>query len=144
MLLTVVIAAVVIAVILFLVLREGTPRQGAASMKRSPHVGVRRSPRIPIAIPVAIHTYDDSFEGRGQNISYGGMLVHAAAPLSVAQPIEVNFTLPEAGAIRIPAVVSYKQGEAIGLRFDPTHHNRHAIERWVDSSVQQRGRSTAS
>jgi hypothetical protein len=28
-------------------------------------------------------------------------------------------------------VVSYKKGEQIGLRFDPTHHTRSDIEKWI-------------
>lgn len=136
MLLTVVIAVAVIAAVLFLVLREANPAPKGSPAARTP----RRSPRVPISIPVAIHTTDESFEGKGQNISHGGMLVHAQAPLSVAQPIQVNFTLPEAATISIPAVVSYKRGEAIGLRFDPTHHERHSIEHWVNCSVQEQGK----
>ncbi len=135
MLLTVVVAVAVIAVVLFLVLREGAPGKDASQAR--PTAGVRRSPRVPISIPVAIHTTDDSFAGQGQNISHGGMLVHAEAPLAVAQPIQVDFTLPEADTISIPAVVSYKKGEAIGLRFDPTHHERHSIRKWVDSSAKE-------
>jgi hypothetical protein len=141
MLLTLAVAAAVIAVVLFLFLREGIAGKDAPGMPPRPGMtGVRRSPRVPISIPVAIHTFEDSFEGKGQNISYGGMLIKAQAPLSVAQPIEVNFTLPDAGAIRIPAVISYKKGEALGLRFDPTHHDRHPIREWVDNSVKEQGK----
>lgn len=135
MLLTMVIAGLVIAAVLFLVVRETLPGKNP-SHTQSGTTGVRRSPRVPISISVAIHTVGESFEGKGQNISHGGMLVHAQAPLAVAQPIHVNFTLPDAAAVSIPAVVSYKKGEAIGLRFDPTHHERHSIEKWVDSSVR--------
>lgn len=143
MLLTVGIAVVVIAVVMFLVLREGLPGNDMSQTQLRMAAGVRRSPRVPISIPVAIRTEEENFEGKGQNISHGGMLVHAEAPLSVAQPIHVDFTLPDHRSISIPAVVSYKKGEAIGLRFDPTHHQRHAIEKWVNNTVQANGTAPA-
>lgn len=145
MLLTVGIAVVVIAVVLYLVLRDGTPGQDASQAQVRRAAAVRKSPRVPISIPVAIRTAEDNFRGKGQNISHGGMLVHAEAPLSVSQPIQVDFTLPDSPSISIPAVVSYKRGEAIGVRFDPTHHERHSIEKWVDSSLkEQAGKSLSS
>jgi PilZ domain len=140
MLMTVVIAAVVIAIVLFLVLREGAGSKDGSQRQSRRATGIRRSPRVPISIPVAIRTEEEHFHGKGQNISHGGMLVHAEAPLSVSQPIQVNFTLPDAAAISIPAVVSYKKGVSIGLRFDPTHHERHSIEKWVNSSVKEQAK----
>ncbi len=142
MLLSMGIAVVVIAVVLFLIVRETMPGRNSSPVNAP--TATRRSPRVPISIPVAIHTFDDKFEGEGQNISHGGMLVHAEAPLKVAQPIELNFTLPDSGKVSIPAVVSYKKGEAIGMRFDPTHHERHSIEKWVNSSVKEQAEKTAS
>jgi len=138
MLLTVCIAAGVIAVVLFLVLRQGTPGKDASQTQMRMAGEVRRSPRVPISVPVDIQTAEEHFVAAGENISHGGMLVHVEASLSVAQPIEVGFTLPEHLPISIPAVVSYKKGENVGLRFDPTHRERHSIQKWVDTSVQDK------
>jgi hypothetical protein len=136
MVLTVGATVVVISAVLYLVLREGRAGKEASQTQPRKASQVRRSPRVPISVPVAIRTAEQNFSATGQNISHGGMLVSVAAPLSVSQPIHVDFTLPDTPAISIPAVVSYKKGVNIGLRFDPTHHERHSIEKWVNSSAQ--------
>lgn len=105
-------------------------RPGRASQQR-------RHPRLNLAVPVDIHTYDDRHEGESRNISEGGMLLQAQAPVAIAQPVRLRFSLPAVPAgqhVEIPAVVSYKKGEQIGVRFDPTHHNRADIEKWIAQS----------
>lgn len=99
-------------------------RQGRASQQR-------RHPRRDLTVPVHIHTEENRHEGESRNISQGGMLLTARAPVSISQPVRLKFTLPTETSVEIPAVVSYKKGEQIGLRFDPTHHNRAEIEKWI-------------
>lgn len=94
----------------------------------------RRYPRLDLAVPVHIHTEHDRHEGESRNISCGGMLLRAQAPVSIAQPVRLKFTLPAETQVEVPAVVSFKKGEQIGLRFDPTHHTRADIEKWISRS----------
>ena len=97
----------------------------------------RRYPRLDLAVPVDIHTHDDKHAGETKNISHGGMLLQAQAPVSIAQPIRLKFNLPEKGSMEIPAVVTYKKGEQIGVRFDPAHQHRAEIEKWIKDSTAE-------
>ena len=117
-------AVIALAVLAYMVLAT---RPNRASQQR-------RHPRLDIAVPVHIHTEDDRHEGESRNISQGGMLLEAKAPVSIAQPVRLKFTLPAETPVEIPAVVSYKKGQQIGLRFDPTHHTRADIEKWISQS----------
>jgi len=117
-----IVAAVIAAAVLGYMLLASRP--GRASQQR-------RYPRREVTIPVHIHTEDDRHEGESRNISGGGMMLQAQAPVSISQPVRLKFTLPSETPVEIPAVVSYKKGEQIGLRFDPTHHTRSDIEKWI-------------
>lgn len=117
-------AAVAAAVLAYMLLAS---RPDRASQQR-------RYPRLDVSVPVHIHTEYARHEGESRNISQGGMLLQAQAPVSIAQPVRLKFTLPSDTSVEIPAVVSYKKGEQIGLRFDPTHHTRVEIEKWISQS----------
>jgi hypothetical protein len=123
-----IIAAVVAAAVLAYMLLASRP--GRASQQRL-------HPRLDMTIPVHIQTHEDRHEGESRNISEGGMLLQARAPVSIAQPVRLQFTLPSEKPVEIPAVVSYKKGEQIGLRFDPTHHMRADIEKWISDCRQE-------
>ena len=108
----------------------------------------RRYPRLELNVPVDIHTHSNKHVGETRNISQGGMLLQVSAPMSIAQPIRLKFTLPAQTAVEIPAVVSYKKGEQIGVRFDPTHYGRLDIERWIaqfeaESKLRKQARLTS-
>lgn len=121
MFLVIVCGTFAIAVLVYMLL--GTrPNSGAKQ---------RRYPRLELAVPVRIHTNDELHDGESRNISQGGMLLSARAPVSIAEPIRLRFTLPTETQVEIPAVVTYKKGEQIGVRFDPTHHSRLEVERWL-------------
>jgi hypothetical protein len=106
--------------------KKGTPTGG-------------RAPRIPFTVPVEVHTNPGHrFRGASLDISEGGMLVRVAAMLSVAQPVQLSFTLPESADVFIPAVVCHCRGELVGVRFDPTHHKRVAIEKWVKAAIEEK------
>ena len=121
MFLVVLCATIAVAVLVYMLLAS-RPNSGAQQ---------RRHPRLDLAVPVDIHTYDDKHLGETKNISQGGMLLHALAPVSISQPIRLKFTLPPQSQIEIPAVVTFKKGQQIGVRFDPTHYGRSDIERWI-------------
>ena len=127
MLLVILCGTIAIAILVYMLL--GThPNSGAKQ---------RRYPRLPLTIPVHIHTSDERHEGETRNISQGGMLLCAHAPVSIAQPIRLRVTLPAEVHVEIPAVVTYKKGEQIGVRFDPTHHSRLDVEKWLNETRSQ-------
>ena len=121
MFLVIVCAAIAVAVLVYMLLAS-RPNSGAQQ---------RRHPRMDLAVPVDIHTHDNKHLGETKNISQGGMLLQAHAPVSISQPIRLKFTLPPEAPVEIPAVVTYKKGLQIGVRFDPTHHTRADIEKWM-------------
>lgn len=121
MLLVILCATIAVAVLVYMLV--GTrPNSGAQQ---------RRYPRLDLAVPVRIHTSDELHEGESRNISQGGMLLSARAPVSISEPVRLKFTLPSETPVEIPAVVTFKKGEQIGVRFDPTHHSRLELERWL-------------
>lgn len=123
-------AAIAIAILVYMLM--------ASQPRLKPGSSTRRSPRVPVSVPVHIETAQDRYHGDTQNVSHGGMLLRAQAPVSVAQPVELSFTLPDAEPVTIPAVVTHHRGEDVGVRFDPTHQVRRVIERWVDESQRKK------
>ncbi len=122
-------AAIAVAVLAYMLL---TARPGASNKP-----GVRRYPRLEIAFPVDIQTEKETHAAESRNISQGGMSLRGEAPVAVAQPVQLSFTLPEQVTVTIPAVVTHKQGEHIGVRFDPTHHRRVVIEEWIKQTLAE-------
>ncbi len=128
MFLVILCATIAIAVLVYMLL-VSRPNSGAQQ---------RRHPRMELAVPVDIHTFDTKHAGETRNISQGGMLLQAQAPVSISQPIRLKFTLPPQAFVEIPAVVTYKKGQQIGVRFDPTHYGRTEIEKWIKQSAAER------
>jgi hypothetical protein len=133
MFLVVMCGVIAMAVILWLIL---------AGEGKSPE-SRRAAARVQISIPVELETFGEKYSGNSQNISGGGMLVRSEAPVKVAQPLQLSFTLPEQIAVEIPAVICHKRAGAFGVRFDPTHHRRRAIEKWVLHAVEEDHRRAA-
>jgi hypothetical protein len=128
MFLVVLCATIAVAVLVYMLLAS-RPNSGAQQ---------RQHPRLDLAVPVDIHTHDDKHLGETRNISQGGMLLRAQAPVSISQPVRLKFTLPAERFVEIPAVVTFKKGEQIGVRFDPTHHGRADIEKWIKDSKSKK------
>jgi c-di-GMP-binding flagellar brake protein YcgR len=133
MFLVVLCSVVAMAVILWLIL---------AGEGKSPE-SRRAAARVQISVPVELETFGEKYSASSQNISGGGMLLRASAPVKVAQPLQLSFVLPDEIVIQIPAVVCHKRGEQFGVRFDPTHHRRSAIEKWVLHAVEEDHRRAA-
>src|SRR5579884_3684971 len=108
MFLVILCATIAVAVLVYMLV--GTrPNSGAQQ---------RRHPRLELTVPVRIHTNEDLHEGETKNISQGGMLLKAQAPVSISEPVRLKFNLPAESAetqVEIPAVVTYKKGEQIGV-----------------------------
>lgn len=103
----------------------------------------RNNARIKLVVPVEVESFGEKYQADSEDISRGGMLLKAEAPVAVSQPVQLSFTLPENTLIEIPAVVCHKRGQQFGVRFDPTHHRRTAIERWVRHAFEEDHRRAA-
>ena len=103
----------------------------------------RNNARIKLVIPVQVESFGETYQADSQDISRGGMLLKAEAPVQVSQPVQLSFCLPDKTPIEIPAVVCHKRGQQFGVRFDPTHHRRGVIERWVRRAFEEDHRRAA-
>ncbi|MBZ5568938.1 MAG: PilZ domain-containing protein [Acidobacteriia bacterium] len=103
----------------------------------------RSNARIQLAVPVEVECFGEVFNAASQDISRGGMLLKAKAPVKVAQPVHLSFTLPETTLVEIPAVVCHQRGELFGVKFDPTHRRRAVIEKWVRHAFEEDHRRAA-
>ena len=103
----------------------------------------RNNARIKLVIPVAVESFGEKYQADSLDISRGGMLLKAEAPVQVSQPVQLSFCLPDKTPIEIPAVVCHKRGQQFGVRFDPTHHRRGVIERWVRRAFEEDHRRAA-
>jgi c-di-GMP-binding flagellar brake protein YcgR len=103
----------------------------------------RNNARIKLVIPVELESFGEMYQADSQDISRGGMLLKAAAPVQVSQPVQLSFILPDNTPIEIPAVVCHKREQMFGVRFDPTHHRRGVIELWVRRAFEEDHRRAA-
>jgi c-di-GMP-binding flagellar brake protein YcgR len=103
----------------------------------------RNNARIKLEVPVEVESFGEKYQADSQDISRGGMLLKAEAPVQVSQPVQLSFILPEATPVEIPAVVCHKRGQQFGVRFDPTHPRRGVIERWVRRAFEEDHRRAA-
>lgn len=81
-------------------------------------VNTRRWPRHPVELPVRVFPRGDNqltFQGRGIEMSEGGMTLYAGAPLKPGDLMDIEFQTP-GGAI-IAAVVRSRTGFCFGLEF---------------------------
>jgi hypothetical protein len=79
----------------------------------------RRWERMPVDLPVKVFTSKGFsttvVEGRGTEISQGGMTLYAGILLSPGDLLEVEFGMPTAS--RMPAIVRSRNGFCFGLEF---------------------------
>jgi hypothetical protein len=52
----------------------------------------------------------------------------------------VTFELPSRQTVRLQAVIWWKEGDRIGLRFDPNDENRGVVAKYVDEQLAAAGR----
>src|ERR1700751_719876 len=81
-------------------------------------VNTRRWPRHPVELPVRVFPRSDSkltYQGRGIEMSEGGMTLYAGAPLKPGDLMDIEFQTP--GGSRIAAVVRSRTGFCFGLEF---------------------------
>jgi len=84
----------------------------------------RRWPRYKIDVPVraVVHRADKTLirDGRGTEMSEGGMCLSAGVELGIGDEIEVEFTPPYSGdPIRVRSEVRNRDGYRYGVEFVP-------------------------
>jgi len=79
----------------------------------------RRWPRLPVDIPVRVVTSKGFsttvVEGRGTEMSEGGMVLYAGILLNPGDLLEIEFDTPTPS--RLPAIVRSRNGFCFGLEF---------------------------
>jgi PilZ domain len=79
----------------------------------------RRWPRLPVDIPVRVVTSKGFsttvVEGRGTEMSEGGMVLYAGILLNPGDLLEIEFDTPAPS--RLPAIVRSRNGFCFGLEF---------------------------
>jgi PilZ domain len=79
----------------------------------------RRWERLPVDLPVKVFTSKGFsttvVEGRGTEISQGGMVLYAGILLNPGDLLEVEFGMPTAS--RLTAIVRSRNGFCFGLEF---------------------------
>ncbi len=71
-----------------------------------------------------------------KEIGAGGMALENASWLSVAQPVQLFFTLPHGSELNLHAVVWWKRDHRVGIRFDLYDGNRELIGQWVQEQIK--------
>ena len=99
-------------------LREGNPLSND-DPKMATSASTRRWERMPVDMPVRVITSKGFsttvVEGRGTEMSQGGMVLYAGILLNPGDLLEIEFDTPMPS--RIPAIVRSKNGFCFGLEF---------------------------
>lgn len=88
----------------------------------------RRWPRLRLDVPIRVIVHGDNkmhganktvvFQGRGNELSAGGISVTAGVELNVGDKVEIEFMPPYSGTpMRIRGVVRNREGYRYGLEF---------------------------
>ena len=78
---------------------------------------VRHKLDVPIRVIVHLEEKSRVITGRGREISEGGMAVFAGVELRPGDQIEVEFTPPYGGPIRVQGIVRNRNGYSYGVEF---------------------------
>ncbi|HUK86039.1 MAG TPA: PilZ domain-containing protein [Terriglobales bacterium] len=99
---------------------------------------LRRDRRVPIVTAVTVRTAEGATAtGTTREISAGGMSLQLAGAVKVSQPVEVEFVLPSAQPTSVHAVVWWRKGDMIGVRFDYADESRLRIKDWLRAQAVQ-------
>jgi hypothetical protein len=120
------------------VFHEPLERQAALKLVRATHTLVlhefRRYVRIPVITGISIVSSDNRrFTATSQEISSGGMSMHAEEDVAMGQSIEISFALLTLPRIWVRGVVSWRKGKNFGIRFDLTDERRGRIREWIEA-----------
>jgi PilZ domain len=93
---------------------------------------MRRWARFKIDVPIRIvaSKQEDKtaiVDGRGRDVSEGGIMVFAGLELKVDDVVEIEFTPPFGGPLRVGGIVRNRSGYYYGIEF--LRDNEHEIAR---------------
>ncbi len=99
---------------------------------------LRRDRRVPVVTAVTVRTPDGaSATATSREISAGGMSMQLAGLVKVSQPVELEFVLPPSQPANVHAVVWWRKGDLVGVRFDYTDESRLRIKDWLRAQAAQ-------
>lgn len=79
---------------------------------------------------------DEVLITKSKEIGAGGMALENASRLSVAQPVQLSFTLAPGLELNLHAVVWWKRDHRVGIRFDLRDGNCRQIAEWVEQQIK--------
>jgi len=123
------------------IFREPLERSAAMKLVRATQTLVfhelRRYVRIPVIAEIAVSLPQENarFTATSIELSSGGMSMRSAADVSVADPVEISFSLLTLPKVRVRGRISWRNpaGKAFGVRFDSQDERRRQIKDWVDA-----------
>lgn len=99
---------------------------------------LRRDRRVPVVTTVTVRTPDGaSATATSREISSGGMSMQLEGVVKISQPVELEFVLPPNQAASVHAVVWWRKGDMIGVRFDYADESRLHIKDWLRAQAAQ-------
>ena len=98
---------------------------------------LRRDRRVPMVTTVTVRTPEGaSATATSREISAGGMSMQLPGTVKVSQPVELEFVLPPGETAYVHAVVWWRKGDLIGVRFDYADESRLRIKDWLRAQAQ--------
>ena len=93
---------------------------------------LRKHPRIDFELEIAVLAGERDFSACTVQIGGGGLSFRSTEKLSTAEPLQLEFVLPDGRFVVIPAVVWWIREGQVGVRFDPASPDRVLVEQWVE------------
>jgi hypothetical protein len=99
---------------------------------------LRRDRRVPVVTAVTVRTPEGaSATATSREISSGGMSMQLEGLVKVSQPVQLEFILPPSQPANVHAVVWWRKGDMVGVRFDYTDESRLRIKDWLRAQAAQ-------
>jgi hypothetical protein len=99
----------------------------------------RASPRVPTHLPARCRVGDREWTGAVLSLSENGCLMRSAESPSLGTRLEMSFSLPRAGVLRVDAEIAYQLVPDLGLVFNGTSPSvRDAIKGFVQEALANR------
>jgi hypothetical protein len=99
----------------------------------------RSSPRIPTHLPARCRVGDREWAGAVLSLSENGCLMRSPETPSLGTRLEMSFTLPRTGVLRIDAEIAYQLVPDLGIVFNGTSPAvREAIKVFVQDALASR------
>jgi len=117
-------------------------RSAALKVVRSTHLLVlhefRRYVRVPMITEVKLEAERSKYTATSVELSGGGMSMQATAKVSLGQPVELSFSLPQTKPISVAGVISWIESNdgTVGVRFDPNDSRRSAVKAWIEDYLE--------